>query len=266
MSYPQPSANGYCVGGSQFFRLRTLLSSPGDIYESDQGCLALSLGPDSDLANINVNYFDDQVTGFVQQATIGPQRSFVGRVDANPSETYSPSKVPGRIFFWSADIYDPNFRPRTFDFTNDTINFQTPVLDVVQYFQAPPTLVPPRIDKQFVYQNYNAFGGTCWIVVPFYSRKFAYIQFTNRTPASGMFFQIIGVNFAISPNPNPILPLSGPPYHQEREILAPTLIPFPASSNTIVNATTTGMFDALVIGIRGAVGPAPLRIVTSDTL
>lgn len=266
MTYPQPSSNNYATGGSEFFRLRTLLSSPGDIYESDQGCLALALGPDSDLANINVNYFDDQAPTFVQQATISQQRSFVGRLSSRVDATYAPSGVPGRVMFWAADIYDPNYRPLTFDSVNDTINFQTPILDVIQYFQDPPTLVPPRVDKQFVYQNYNAFGGVCWIVVPFYGRKYAYIQFTNRTPASGMTFQILGVNFAISPNPSPIPPLSGPPYHQERIIVAPTLVPYPNSSNTVVNATTTGMFDVLVIGIAGAVGPAPLRIVTSDTL
>lgn len=263
MSYPQPSSDLYVRNGYDFFRLRTQLSSPGDIYESLVSGNALTIGPESDIANVNVNYFDDQAPNFIQQTAVSPLRSFSGRIDAQNAKTYSPSNRPGRILFWPADIYDPNFKPRAF-VSGDVMDFQAPVLDVIQYFAAPPTLVPQRIDKSFVFQNYNT-SNTAWIVIPFYGRKFAYVQFTNRTVAATPTFQIIGLNYAITPDTAPSM-LVGTPYHQEKQILAPATVAFGDSAEQIISATSTGMFDALVVGVDGATGPCPLRVITSDTI
>lgn len=263
MSYPQPSADAYTRNGYSYFRLKTILSSPGDIYESAVSGHALVVGPESDIANVNVNYFDDQVPDFLQQTAVSPLRSFSGRIDAQIGKTYTPAGRPGKIMFWPADIYDPNFKPRAFG-VGDTMNFQAPVLDVIQYFSPPTTLVPQRIDKSFVFQNYNA-TQISWIVIPFYGRKFAYVQFTNRTPISSFTFQIIGVNYAITPDtaPGPLVPT---PYHQEKQILASTAVAFNNQVDQIISATSVGMFDALVFGVGQANGPAPLRIITSDTI
>ena len=263
MSYPQPSAVAYTRNGYDFFRLKTILSSPGDIYESAVSGHALAIGPESDIANVNVNYFDDQAPNFLQQTAVSPLRSFAGRIDAQNGKTYTPSGRPGRIMFWPADIYDPLFRPRAFG-AGDLMNFRAPMLDVIQYFSPPPTLVPQRIDKSFVFQNYNA-TQVSWIVLPFYGRKLAYVQFTNRTPLTSFTFQIIGVNYSITPDTAPG-PLVATPYHQELQILPSTAVAFGSSISEIITATTFGMFDALVFGVGQATGPAPLRIIMSDTI
>ena len=71
MSYPQPNADQYAINGYQYFRLNTLLSSPGDIYESAQSALAIALGPESDISRVAVAYYDDQVpTTFTNQTVI----------------------------------------------------------------------------------------------------------------------------------------------------------------------------------------------------
>ncbi len=171
MSFPQPNSNDYATGGYKFFRLNTLLVSPGDMYESEQSGLALAVGPQSDIANVNVAYFDDQVPDFMQFTQIAPTRAFVGRVDARNEAKYSPAQRPGRIFLWSDDIYDPNFRPRGFSAVNDRIQFVAPRLDVIQYFDQPGTLGPARADKTYQFQNYIV-SGTLYIVVPFYGRKY----------------------------------------------------------------------------------------------
>ena len=75
MSYPQPSADQYAIKGYQFFRLNTLLTSPGDIYQSQQSGHAFAIGPESDISNVNVAYFDDQVPNFMAQTVISPQRA-----------------------------------------------------------------------------------------------------------------------------------------------------------------------------------------------
>lgn len=257
MSFPQPSADGYMVGKYGFFRLNTLLSCPGDIYESTQGGHVFCVGPESDIANINLAYFDSQVPTFVGTTTISPTRSFVGEVLARNESNYAPSQRPGRILYWADDIYDPNFRPRGFG-VNDTIEFVAPRLDVVQYFTPLSSVVPPRIDKSFVFQDFPGGPATVYLVVPYYGRKYCYINFTNRNTTSPNTFGIIGVNYAITQDN------SVNPYHQETILrVAAPVAPNGGAVTRIIKSGTDGMFDALVFSTTDA-GPAPLRIVMSD--
>lgn len=255
MSYPQPSSVGYVRAGADFFRLNTPLSSPGDIYESEESGLAMSLGPQSDIANVNVAYFDAQAPNFMQFTQISQSRSFVGRVDANNTGRYAPAQRPGRVLIWSDDLYDPNFRPRAFNPGTDSIQFIAPQIDVLQYFSNPGTLVPARVDKIYQFQNYIV-TGTYYVVVPFYGRKYAYVQFTNRNATDPNTFGIIGVNYSITVN-------GANPYHQETAIRAPAAVNAGVSVTVRITAGTNGMFDALVFSVTND-GPAPLRIVTSD--
>jgi hypothetical protein len=257
MTFPQPSADQYAIDKYGFFRLNTVLSSPGDIYESPQGAHAFCLGPLSDIANINLAYFDDQVETFFQFATISPTRSLVGLINARNEARYSPANRPGRILCWADDIYDPSFRPRGFG-VNDTIEFVAPRLDIVQYFQPLASVVPPRSDKTFQFQNYNIIGPhTDNIVVPFYGRKYCYVQFTNRNTVTPNTFGITGVNYAITQNNTP------DPYTQETILHAPAAVNPGASVTRIITARTDGVFDALLFSLTDA-GPAPLRISMSD--
>lgn len=258
MSYPQPSAELYTVAGFEFFRLFTPLSSPGDIYESAVGSLAIAVGPDSDIANVNVAYFDAQVPTFMQNVVISTGRAFIGRTDAQPAASYAPAGRPGVILFWSDDIYDPNFRPSAAD-PGDTVLFVTPKLDVIQYFQPVNSLGPERNDITHVFQNYDIDAGTLYIVVPYYGRKYAFVEFTNRDSLLPNDFGISTVNYAITDNGG------GNPYHQETVIRAAAAVAAGATVTDIVTATADGMFDALVFSISQP-GPAPLRIIMSDRM
>lgn len=256
MSFPQPDADKYALSGSGFFRLNTPLSSPGDIYESQQGAHGLCIGPLSDIANVNVAYFDDQVQTFMNFATISPKRAFVGQVYARNESKYAPAQRPGRILFWSDDIFDPNFRPRSFDKVTDSIEFVAPRLDVMEYFAPAQSLGPCRTDRSFVFQDYGV-SGTFFLVLPYYGRKYAYIDFTNRNTVESNTFGIIGVNYTITQDD------SANPYHQETVLRAPAAVAPGASVTKIITAGTTGVFDALVFSLDNN-GPAPLRIVVSD--
>jgi len=257
VSFPQPKASVYEANGFDFFRLNTLLSSPGDIYESDESGLGLAIGPDSDVAHVNVAYFDAQATDLMQQIVVGPTRPFVGRLDANNVEQYSPSRRPGRILIWSGNLYDPNFRPRTF-VNGDAIQFIQPRLDIIQYFTSAPSLSSARIDKEFQFQNYPVPGGkTFYLVVPCYERRLISIRFTNRNNVSANTFGVSGVTYAITDDS------SSNPFHQETVIRAPAAVAVNAQVTVIVNAPTLGLFDALVFSFDQA-GPAPLRIIMSD--
>lgn len=263
MSYPQPSSDAYAVNGYQFFRLNTLLTSPGDIYQSLQSGLAFAIGPQSDVANVNMVYFDNQVPTFMQQTVISPQRSFVGRVDARNDERYSPAQRPAVILFWVDDIYDPNYRPialpAPFNPVTDAIQFVAPRLDLIEYFKPQESLVPGRENKEFVFQNYPVTPGLFLLVVPYYGRKYCFVEFTNRNQVTANTFGITGVNYAITQDGVPAMK----PYHQEKTLLAPAAIAANAQATKIITASADGMFDALVFSFTDA-GPAPLRITMSD--
>lgn len=259
MSFPQPKADDYAINKYGFFRLNTPLSSPGDIYQSAQSGHAFCVGPLSDIANINMAYFDDQVETFQQVATLSPTRSFVGLVIARNEATYSPAQRPGRILFWANDIYDPSFRPAGFA-AGDTIYFVPPVFDMVQYFSQLPSVVPPRSDKVFNFQNYNiAPPHTSYIVVPYYGRKYCYVQFTNRNQTTANTFGITGINYSITQN------ITSSSYSQVTAIRNPAAVGPNVSVSKIITAQVDGVFDALMFSVNEA-GPAPLRIVMSDTV
>lgn len=258
MTFPQPSSNSYTANSYEFFFLDTELSSPGDIYESDVGGHGLAVGPNSDIANVNVAYFDNQIEPtFMHTVQIGPARAFVGRVDANVGSFYAPSQRPGRILIWSGNLYDPNFRPRAF-VTGDTIQFIAPRLSVLQYFSPVASLGPQRVDKEFQFQNFPATGGhTSYLVVPYYGRKQCSIRITNRNLTTAITFGVTGVTYAITDDSSPN------PYHQETVIRAPgALAPNGGAATVLINSIANGMFDALVFSVNGA--PAPLRIIMSD--
>lgn len=260
MSFPQPQPTPYVVNNYQFFDINTPLSCPGDIYESNQGGHMFCVGPQSDIANINMAYFDDQAApSLLRQTTISPTRSFVGEIYARNESRYAPADRPGVILYWPADIYDPNFRPRGFSTDDDSIEFVAPQFNVIQYFAPVSSLVPQRIDKEFTFQNYIVpTGGVLYLVIPYYGRKYCYINFTNRNATSANTFGISAVNYAITQDDG------SNPYHQQTTIHAPASVSANGGTVTqIVKAGTQGMFDALVFSLTQS-GPAPLRITMSD--
>lgn len=270
MSYPQPNANRYAINGYQFFRLNTLLSSPGDIYESEQSGLALCLGPESDVSKVACAYYDDQVQTFINSTVIDPSRTFVGRLDARNDARYQPANRPGRILFWSADLYDPGYIPSaTVGYAaGDPILRITPRLDVLQYFQSPSSLAPRRADKEYKFEDYTLSTQQSWLIFPCYGRKYGSIVCTNRNTkidgSEDFTFRVIGVNYAAPKS-------SGAPTTQEVVIYSGTL----AVGDTKVVSGFLGsgaaMYDAIVVSVHQYpslleidTNRVPLRVYLSD--
>ncbi len=179
MSYPQQDADQAVVKGADLFRLNTLLASPGDIYESSQGALAMALGPDSDIAEVNISYYDAQQPLGINNVVLSTTRSMVGKIDVNNTPAaYLPANRPGKILIAPANLWNPDFLPGEFDETHDTQILETPRLDVIQYFHDQPSLVPQRRDKTYTFQSVAvpAFAAArAYVTVPFYGRKYANI-------------------------------------------------------------------------------------------
>jgi hypothetical protein len=165
--------------------------------------------------------------------------------------------------FWADDLFDKDFKPPAFDPTVDTIYFVTPRLDVIQYFQSPPTLIPERNNKTY---NMRALPSPVlatadqYIMIPYWGRRYGMVEVTNKSTGPWS-FELSAVNFSITTN------AAG--YHQITTIVADAPIAANATSKTIITATGTGMFDMLMLRFH-RVGPGldpvegPIRIFTSD--
>lgn len=285
MAYPQPSSNAYAVKGYEYFRLNTLLASAGDIYESDQSGLGFAIGPDSDISNVSVNYFDDQVTNFINQIDVTGRRSFVGRVDSNPRSSYTPANRPARVLIAPNELWNPLFFPIVQGFTRATSTqiLEIPRLDVVQYFgQQPSGVVPQRNDKEWFYSLINTpsvANGYALVTIPYYGRRYAKIMFMNPVLANAFDVLLYGVDLRQqiadgSSDPGdtgeftPLLPATGwTGFNPGVQIIVDSGAT-PAAPNTSI-VTTGGMFDLLMFAARktgGAGGAQPfgLKIITSD--
>lgn len=253
MTYPQPNSNNYLTGGYPFFRLNTQLVSPGDIYESEVGATAFAIGPESDIANARIFYFDNQLTPtLMNEIVVSPDRAMVGTIFAANDLGYLPANRPGRILIAADDIYDPTYIPSTAT-EGDPIEFVAPVLDVIQYFSPQASLASHRADRRYYFQMIVPAQGsvnTSFLVLPFYGRKYAAIYVTNLNPTDTFTLTLFGVNFLIND-----AGFSGVPA-QEVETLAPQAILPRKTFAALGDAVSPGMYDAIVISVANLSGSA----------
>jgi hypothetical protein len=209
VTFPQLSSTAPVLGGKQFFRLKTPLASGGDLYESEVSALAFVMGPDSDIGAAQIAYYDDEEPGFVSTAIISPDRHVIGRVDAR-NDTVYPGRGArkGRILISTTDIWDTSFRPNGYDPDLSTIEFETPILDVIQYFVNPPSVLPPRSDRTFRYQYWptapDTTDGITYIAIPAYGRKSGYFTFLNGDGINTITVSIDAVKLSTSAAPGPV--------------------------------------------------------------
>lgn len=254
MSYPQPDADQYALRGGDFFRLSTGLTSPGDLYESQQGSHAFCLGPQSDVANVNIGYYDDQAQTFLNQIQIGPNRSFIGRLDARNESKYAPSNRPGRILIWPSDLFDPSFKPAGIVPNVDTLTFVTPQLEVIEYFSPQGSLDVRRNDKTFRFQELELPISNAFTVIPYWGRRSASARVTNLTHHD-MLWEVQGITYFINDGFAAI----------QTPIDTATILSG-GQRQTFVRDTVNGRFDALLLITSASVadGPTPIQLTISD--
>lgn len=268
MSYPQPSSAQYVIGGSQFFRLMTPLTSPGDIYESESSAHAFALGPDSDVANVTIAYFDNQANASFQSLTsVGPRRSFTGRIVADNVAKYAPASRPGRIFMFPADLFDPSFVPSGFVPDSQTLTFITPMLDVIQYFSPQQSLVPKRNNKEYRFEGIPNNGASGWIIIPYWGRRSATIRITNLTSGE-IQTALRGVNYFINETTSAVerTLLSSAPMNpgDGRDIILTSNANRAAASPITID--NVGTFDALALFLQldDPTETVPIQVTVSD--
>lgn len=260
-NFTQPNTDAYAISGYDFLRIKAYLSNSqgmGDLYFSQQGCHMITVGPDSDIAQVQVGYFDDQsAPTLLSQIMLTPDRPFPGNLLARNTTPYMPAAQAGRILIWPQDLYDPNYLPAGFNPITDKIVLEVPILDVIQYFKPQDVMPAVRADKVFYYQTLPFGSRDTYVLIPFYGRRYAHIQAKNNT-AVDQSITIDGLNYTIADitTPGPTL----------QSITTVTVIATTATFSKVVTQAANGRFDMLQVKFTAGAATAnlSLKVTVSD--
>jgi hypothetical protein len=92
----------------EFFRLKQTLVSQGDIFELAEGTKAIYIGPDSDVAEVQITYYNPDAPLGLETAIVAVNGPLVGRIDALNATPVPSTGQPARILANANDIVNNN--------------------------------------------------------------------------------------------------------------------------------------------------------------
>ena len=259
----------------EYYRLKQVVQSPGDIYELDESAKAVYIGPDSDLAEVQLTYFNPDEPLALETATVSVNGPFVGRVDSLPKTMVPSTGQPARILVSPVDIVNNAYvRPGAPALRSYNIQAQ---IDLIVALKSLPTIPAVRADRTFrlprVPFNNIAAGpglGSTDIIIPIYGRRLITVQVLGTDVGLGFFYVALepGQNSPARTVGTGIISPAASPRQQAFVIRGSQDVNNWASSGTInavaASLTTiqnpifneTGMADLLVINvISGGASP-----------
>lgn len=260
-------ADGAVLDGQEFFRLFQQLESGGDIFEINSSTKALCVGPQSDLANYTVNFFDSQATDNIDEANLAVDNPIIGRIDARLATEYpTASGLPGIILVAARDLVDNSFVPSTFDGGRGDFVAARPIprIDIFSYLKNPPTLAPQRDDRLYSFPFVAGLVTpiTAFYILPYYGRRFGEFTFKNLFNAGLTYtINILGINlFPGIQDAAGVVP--GNPKAAETPLGGGPIVVTPGNlANRVFTAEADGMFDLITIGVTTDSGLADIDSV-----
>lgn len=182
--YPQPKSSITVLNNQEYFRLFTELQSNGDIYEIDTSAKGLVIGPNSDVQNVRVYYFDEQAPyNKVNSALVSVSDPWIGRINALMDRNYPDPESRARILVTSEDLI-PDIDQTWTSIGNPQVEFNPidlavvnrPYIDLLCYHSTPPALPIARAERKWVYapiiNDRGDTSGISWYLFPHYRRKY----------------------------------------------------------------------------------------------
>jgi hypothetical protein len=170
-----------------FFRLFERVESPGDIWEIDSSTKAIYVGPDSDLAEIALRYFNRQSSSTTKMtsATVAVNGPFVGRLDSLLATRYPVTNQQARILVTPVDIVDPDYERPTGPTLVPARRWNAPInVDLICALKPLPSIPEVRADRTyrlprvpFNNEDGEEDDGSTDIVIPIYGRRMVTVQF-----------------------------------------------------------------------------------------
>lgn len=178
-----PPSQGAVLTGRSFYRLNQVLQSAGDIFEIDNSAQAVYVGPDSDLTEYRLTYFDRDQPLTINTADISVNGPFVGLLAVELDQRIAATGSLARILCQSVELFEPGF-VRT-DAVGTPIAarsiFVPPVVDVIYSFTPDIPEVPNVRSDRTVRFSQVPFDGALPaeatdILIPTYGRRLITIQ------------------------------------------------------------------------------------------
>ena len=185
----QPSAPADVLGNQEFFRILQDIESAGSIFEIDVPTSAIYIGPNSDISEVRLTYYDKQTRGagatnLQQVADISVNGPFIGRLNALMATQYPGTGQLARILAYPVDIVDPAYvRPTGAGAAPARRANVPPKIDLICSTAPLPETPNVRADRTYRFPrvpfNNDAGGaddGSTDLVIPIYGRRMVTIQ------------------------------------------------------------------------------------------
>jgi hypothetical protein len=263
------------INGQEFFRLFQELESGGDIYEINTSTKAICIGPQSDLSNYAINFFDKQSPDNIDEINLSLGNPVIGRIDALLATSYpTAAGLPANILISPRDLVNNNFVPSTFKAGLDFVFARPkPQIDIISYLTDPAALAPSRDDRLYSFPLVAALLSpiTAYYILPYYGRRYGEFSFQNLfSGAMSYTINIRGIN--LFPGTQDAFGTSPGAQKAVETVLGggSIVVPPGLSANRIFNSETDGMFDLISIALTTDTGLADLnsvmQLLVSDTV
>ena len=171
--------------GQEYWRLKQVIQSPGDIFEVDQSTRAMYIGPDSDISEVRATYYNPDTPTGLEVADISPAGPFVGRFDSLLATKVPSTGQVARILVSPVDIVNNSYvRPPPSPFAIPERSFNVPAqIDLICALKSLPDIPAVRADKTFrlpnvPFEKVGAVGtdGSTDLIIPIYGRRLVSVQ------------------------------------------------------------------------------------------
>lgn len=226
--------------GQEYFRLTERILSVGAIFTIDQSLKAVVIGPQSELSELVLNYYDPQEPGSQNQVIVTPGTPFIGRIDALGATTFPVSGNPAVITAFpnqatTVAVPVPNIVP--------------PLLDVLFYFSDPSNVTLRRANffsrQRFNYLDTVPGDFENVALLPYFGRQKGSVQFNNQTAGESYEFGVEQVRIGSPP--------SGAGTNTMSRDIAVSATVAPGGNAVIAwDAATEGFFDFVLIKVKGS--------------
>ena len=202
-----PNQDNQAVLRSQeYFRLKQVVQSPGDVYELDQSLRALYIGPDSDVAEVQMTYFNPDEPLALETAVVSINGPFVGRVDTLLKTKVPSTGQPARILLSPVDIVDNAYVPPN---SIAQRRFNVPaVIDVIAALKTLPDIPSVRADRTYrfpgvpftTFRTFPPDDGSTDLILPIYGRRMVTVNVVS-TAAVTVDLYLVSLQPGVNPVP-----------------------------------------------------------------
>lgn len=177
----------------EFYRLYTPVTSPGDIWEVDVSARAIYVGPQSDIAEVNVQYADNQAPLGARNAIVSVNGPWPTRLDVDLTQRVSSTNQPQRLLISPVDIVDLAYqRPTAGPAPSRRFNVP-PYLDLMFALNPPQAIPQVRADRTIRFPQVPYGQGAAAstdVVIPIYGRRMVSFQLTTAQEFTAAFYLV----------------------------------------------------------------------------